>query len=75
MYYKYTWIIQFYLESGTEQLILVHFAFDVFVLLPDINIRTEKSIISKKCSNRQLTWSIQTFSKVFSKLLKDSAIK
>lgn len=40
MCYKYTWIIQSYLESGTEQLILVHFAFDIFVLLPDINIRT-----------------------------------
>lgn len=40
MCYKYTWIIQFYLESGTEQLILVHFAFDIFVFLSDINIKT-----------------------------------
>lgn len=40
MCYKYTWIIQFYLESGIEQLILVHFAFDIFVFLSDINIKT-----------------------------------
>lgn len=39
MCYKYTWIIQFHLESGAAQLILVHFAFDSFVLLPNINIR------------------------------------
>ena len=43
MCYKYTWIIQFYVESGVAQLILVHFAFDIFVLLPDINIRTPPS--------------------------------
>lgn len=40
MCYKYTWIIQFYLESSAAQLILVHFAFDISVLLPNINIRT-----------------------------------
>lgn len=39
MCYKYTWIIQFYLESDIAQLILVHSAFDIFVLLSDINTR------------------------------------
>lgn len=40
MCYKHTGIIQFYLESGIAQLILAHFAFDIFVLLPDINTKT-----------------------------------
>lgn len=40
MCYKYMWIIQFCLESGVAQLILVHFAFDIFALLPDTGIRT-----------------------------------
>lgn len=40
MCYKYTWIIQLYSESGAAQLILVHFAFDIFVLLPNTDIRT-----------------------------------
>lgn len=40
MCYKYIWIIQFYLESGAAQLILDHFAFDSFVLLPNTNMRT-----------------------------------
>lgn len=40
MCYRYIWIIQLYLESSAAQLILVHFAFDSFVLLPNANIRT-----------------------------------
>lgn len=40
MFYKYVWTINFYLELGVAQWILASFAFQMFVLAPDINIRT-----------------------------------